>query len=73
MNMNNINLVTDETNTVSDLLKKKNIIQNTNTDMNTDINMDKMENGFYLTNNKFEHNKIVQRLLYVYFFYLNLR
>ena len=52
MNMNNINLVTDETNTVSDLLKKKNIIQNTNTDMNTDINMDKMENGFYLTNRK---------------------
>lgn len=53
MNMNNnINLVTDETNTVSELLKKKNIIQNTNTDMDTDINMDKMENGFFLSNRK---------------------
>ena len=49
---NNINLVTDETNTVSELLKKKNIIQNTNTDMDTDINMDKMENGFFLSNRK---------------------
>ncbi len=53
MNMNNnINLVTDETNTVSELLKKKNIIQNTNTDMDTDINIDKMENGFFLSNRK---------------------
>ena len=50
--MNNINLVTDETNTVSELLKKKNIIQNTNTDMDTDINIDKMENGFFLSNRK---------------------
>jgi hypothetical protein len=49
---NNINLVTDETNTVSELLKKKNIIQNTNTDMDTDINIDKMENGFFLSNRK---------------------
>ena len=54
--MNNINLVTDETNTVSDLLKKKNIIQNIktdiNTDINTDVNIDKMENGFFLSNRK---------------------
>jgi hypothetical protein len=49
---NNINLVTDETNTVSELLKKKNIIQNTNTDIDTDINIDKMENGFFLSNRK---------------------
>ena len=41
MNMNNINLVTDETNTVSDLLKKKNIIQNTD----IDTHIDKMEQG----------------------------
>lgn len=41
--MNNINLVTDETNTVSELLKKKNIIQNTDIDIDTHI--DKMEQG----------------------------
>lgn len=41
MNMNNINLVTDETNTVSELLKKKNIIQNTD----IDTHIDKMEQG----------------------------
>ena len=29
----NMNIVTDDTNTVSDLLKKKNIIQNTDTDI----------------------------------------
>ena len=39
--MNNINLVTDETNTVSELLKKKNIIQNTD----IDTHIDKMEQG----------------------------
>jgi hypothetical protein len=40
-----MNIVTDETNTVSDLLKKKNIIQNTDTDIDIDIDMAKMEQG----------------------------
>jgi hypothetical protein len=38
-----MNIVTDDTNTVSDLLKKKNIIQNT--DIDIDMDMDKMEQG----------------------------